>query len=156
VDGEWAVAGNPTIPFGMQSLPAGGKPAQTFLGGNLWAIFRYSKNKDLAIELARIMSSPDIQYLYWKELGGLPVTNDTYAAHPDAREGPWAAMYQAAQSAEPLPWSPAFSQVSPLLSAALKPSFAEIASTGSYSAPNLKAQLATANQKFAAALKGAG
>jgi multiple sugar transport system substrate-binding protein len=153
ISDEWSLAANPTIPYGMNAIPGGGKPAQTFLGGNLWAIFKHGKNKDLAFELAKIMTSPDIQYMYWKELSGLPVTQDTYTQHPEAKQGVWKVLYDAALNAEPLPWTPAFGQVSPLLAAAVKPSFAEMSGGGNYNLAGLKAQLTTANQKLAEALK---
>jgi multiple sugar transport system substrate-binding protein len=150
---DWALAGNPTVPYGMTEMPPGGKPVQSYLGGATWAINKYSKNRELALGLAKIMGEPDIQQLTWKEIGGLPVTKETFTAHPETKEGVWKVMYEAALSAQPTPWSPAFTQVSPLISAALKPSFGEVVATGTYSTAALKTQFDTANEKLAAALK---
>lgn len=150
---DWALAGNPTVPYGRSALPSGQKPVQTYLGGATWAISKYTPNRELALGMARIMGDPDIQRMTWQEVGGLPVTNETFTAHPETRQGVWEVIYDSALSAAPTPWSPSFVQVSPLLSAAVKPSFAELAATGTYNAGALKAQLDTANKKLAAALQ---
>jgi multiple sugar transport system substrate-binding protein len=150
---EWALAGNPTVPYGQSALPSGQKPVQTYLGGATWAISKYSPNRTLALGMARIMGDPDIQRMTWQEVGGLPITNETFTAHPETRQGVWEVIYESALSAAPTPWSPSFVQVSPLLSAGVKPSFAELAADGTYNAAALKAQLDTANKKLAAALR---
>jgi len=146
---QWALAGNPTVPFGQQSTST---PVQSYLGGATWAISKYSKGRDLALGLAKIMGDADVQQLTWKEVGGLPTTNDTFDKYPETRQGVWKVIYDAAAAAAPTPWSPSFGQASPLLAAAVKPSFSQIAASGAYSLDNLKAQLDTANEKLKAAL----
>lgn len=152
VEKEWALAGNPTVPYGQESVPSGAKPVQSYLGGATWAISKFSKNRDLALGLAKIMGDPDVQQLTWKEVGGLPTTNETFIKHPETRAGDWKVIYDAAVSAQATPWSPSFGQVSPLLAAAVKPSFSELAANGKYNTDTLKAQLDTANEKLKAAL----
>jgi multiple sugar transport system substrate-binding protein len=152
VENEWALAGNPTVPYGQNQLQGGAQPVQSYLGGATWAISKFSKNRDLALGLAKIMGEPDVQQLTWKEVGGLPTTNETFTAHPETREGDWKVIYEAAAGAQATPWSPSFGQVSPLLAAAVKPSFSELAATGTYSVDQLKVQLDTANEKLKAAL----
>lgn len=149
VANDWALAGNPTVPFGQQSTAT---PVQSYLGGATWAISKYSKNRDLALGLAKIMGDADVQQLTWKEVGGLPATNETFDKYPETRQGVWKVIYDAAVSAQATPWSPSFGQVSPLLAAAVKPSFSQIAASGTYSLDGLKAQLDTANEKLKAAL----
>ncbi|TDE13542.1 ABC transporter substrate-binding protein [Jiangella asiatica] len=148
----WGLAGNPTVPFGMSALPAGQPAVQTYLGGATWAISKHSKNRDLALELTKLMGDPDVQQLTWQEVGGLPVTEETFEAHPETREDHWQVIYDAAVAAEATPWSPSFGQVSPLIAEALKPSFAELAGSGGYDSDALRTQLQTANEKLAAAL----
>src|SRR5262249_36120783 len=62
IAGKYAFAVGPTVPFGMKSIPAGGKAAQGFVSGQYLTIFKHSKNPDLALQLIKVMTSPDIQY----------------------------------------------------------------------------------------------
>jgi multiple sugar transport system substrate-binding protein len=150
---DWALAGNPTVPYGRTALPGGQKPVQTYLGGATWAISKYTRNRTLALGMAKIMGDPDIQRMTWQEVGGIPVTTETFAAYPETKQGVWAVTYEAAVNAAPTPWSPSFAQVSPLLSAAVKPSFAELAANGTYDPAALRKQLDTADQTLAQALE---
>ncbi|GAB3003114.1 extracellular solute-binding protein [Amycolatopsis acidiphila] len=153
VAGDWALAGNPTVPYGRPALPAGTRPVQSYFGGATWAISKYSSKRELALGLARMMGDPDVQRLTWQEVGGLPITTETFTAHPETRQGVWKTIYDSATNAAPTPWSPSFAQVSPLLSTAVKPSFAELAAGGTYDPGALKARLVTANQALTTALE---
>ena len=152
VEKDWALAGNPTVPYGQSKLKSGQPNVQTYLGGATWAISKYSKNRDLALSLAKLMGDPDVQQLTWKEVGGLPVTKETFTKHPETKQGVWEVIFKAAESAQATPWSPSFPQVTPLIAAAVKPSFTALAGGGDYSASQLKQALSTANEQFQAAL----
>jgi multiple sugar transport system substrate-binding protein len=156
VANDWALAANPTVPYGQTSPPSGQQPVQTYLGGATWAISKYAADRDLALSLAKLMGDADVQQLTWKEVGGLPVTNETFTAHPETRQGVWKVIYEAALAAQATPWSPSFPQVTPLLAAAVKPSFAAQAGGRSYDMKALRAALQTANQKLQVALDSEG
>jgi maltose-binding protein MalE len=144
------------VPYGQTSPPSGQQPVQTYLGGATWAISKYAADRDLALSLAKLMGDADVQQLTWKEVGGLPVTNETFTAHPETRQGVWKVIYEAALAAQATPWSPSFPQVTPLLAAAVKPSFAAQAGGRSYDMKALRAALQTANQKLQVALDSEG
>lgn len=152
VEKTWALAANPTVPFGQATLKSGQPNVQTYLGGAAWAISKYSKHRDLALSLAKLMGDADVQQLTWSQVGGLPTTLETFTAHPETKQGVWEVIFKASESALATPWSPAFPNVTPLLAGAVKPSFAMLAGGQNYSVDGLKQALASANQQLQAAL----
>lgn len=149
----WAVAPNPTIPYGMKRLPKGGKAAETYLGGSWLGILKYSRNKDLAVDFCKVLVSDEIQYLIWKELAEVPVTHSVYKRHPEITKGVWGTTYQAALNAYPTPFSGSWGLLETLVAQALQPIFQKVATTGTYSLSDLKANLSKANSQLQASLK---
>lgn len=150
----WAVAPNPTVPYGMKSLPKGGKAAETFLGGQWWGILKYSKNKELAQDFCKVMLSDEIQYMTWKNQASLPVTNSAYRAHPEMSNGVWGTAYQSALHSYPTPFSGSWGLLETVVAQAVKPIFQQIATAGTYSPAELKANLSKANAQLQASMQG--
>ncbi len=61
VAGKYAYAVMPTIPPGATSLPAGGVGATSILSGDNVVVAKYSKNKDLALALVKLLTSEQMQ-----------------------------------------------------------------------------------------------
>jgi multiple sugar transport system substrate-binding protein len=153
-DMVWAP--DPTVPYGHSSMPHGAKPAQGFVSGQYWSIFKYGKNKALALELAKLMVSPEIQYQTWKLRGQTPVVQQTFTKYPDTNQPPWDAFNTAEQKSYPIPFSGAWGQLEELVGQAITKLAAGIATTGSYQQSDLKAALSQVNQQLQSVLQGQG
>jgi multiple sugar transport system substrate-binding protein len=152
VAGKYAYAAGPTVPYGMTSLPKGGKPAQGFVSGQYLTIFKYSKNPDLALQLIKVMTSADVQHQLFKLRAQQPVVLETFTKYPDAKVAPWDALYDAELKAYPTPFFGSWLQLEVVLGKAINKMAQQIGATGSYSKNDLKAALTQANQQLAASL----
>jgi multiple sugar transport system substrate-binding protein len=77
IAGKYAYAIMPTIPPGATSLPSGGTAATSILSGDNLVVANYSKNKDLALALVKLLTSAEMQDLYYKTFGELPTNKET-------------------------------------------------------------------------------
>lgn len=152
IAGHYAFADGPTVPVGMKSLPKGGKPAQGFVSGQYLTIFKYSKNPELALQLIKVMTSPDIQYQLFKLRAQQPVVLETFTKYPDAKLAPWDALYDAELKSFPTPFFGSWAQLEVVLGKAINQMAQQIGVTGTYSKDALKAALTTANQQLEASL----
>jgi len=152
VAGQYEFTLGPTVPYGMSSLPPGGKPAQGFVSGQYWTIFKYSKNPELALNLIKVVVSPDIQYQYFKLRAQQPVVLETFTKYPDAKAGPWAALYEAELKAYPTPFFGSWGPLEVEIGKAINRMAAQIGITGSYSMDDLKSALTQVNQELQATL----
>jgi len=152
VAGQYAFTLGPTVPYGMSSLPPGGKPAQGFVSGQYWTIFKYSKNPELALNLIKVVVSADIQYQYFKLRAQQPVVLETFTKYPDAKAGPWAALYDAELKAYPTPFFGSWGPLEVEVGKAINKIAAQIGLTGSYSMDDLKSELTQVNQELQATL----
>ena len=76
VDGKYAFAPLPTIPYGMQQLPPNGVPVQTIVSGDNMTIASYSTVKDLALKLINMLTDQQHQVQYTGIFGDLPTNVD--------------------------------------------------------------------------------
>jgi len=153
VANEYAYAPTPTIPYGMTALPKGGKPAQGFVAGQYLTIFKWSKNKELALDLIKLMTSPRMQYEIWKAYGYLPVHLQTYRDFPELKQPPWSTFYTAEEAAYPTPFVGSWGQLQVVVGRVTNKMATQIATTGSYSQDDLKRALTEANRELEASLK---
>jgi multiple sugar transport system substrate-binding protein len=72
VAGKYAYAIMPTIPPGATAKPSGGVAATSILSGDNLVVAKYTKNKDLALALVKLLTSADQQKAYYKTFGELP------------------------------------------------------------------------------------
>jgi len=150
---EWAYAATPTIPYGMTSLPPGGKPAQGFVAGQYLTIFKFSQNKDLALELIKVITSPAIQHEIWKAYGFLPVNLQTYKDFPELTQTPWNTFYTAEENAYPTPFVGNWGNLQVVVGRAISQTAAQIATTGTYNPDDLKRRLLEAHRELEASIK---
>ncbi|MFG2039709.1 ABC transporter substrate-binding protein [Dactylosporangium sp. NPDC048998] len=109
VAGKYAYAIMPTIPPGATSLPGGGVGATSILSGDNLVVAKYSKNKDLALALVKLLTSPDQQKAYYKTFGELP-TNAAAAKELQA-DPALAAIVDSASKAHGTPFNGGWSKV---------------------------------------------
>jgi multiple sugar transport system substrate-binding protein len=107
--GKYEYALMPTIPPGATSTPSGGKPAASILSGDNLVVAKYSKNKDLAFALVKMLTEADSQQSYYKTFGEMP----TNAAAADAlKSDPLVApIIESAQKSVGTPFTGAWSAI---------------------------------------------
>ncbi len=152
VAGQYEYTVGPTVPYGMSSIPAKGKPAQGFVSGQYLTIFKYSQNKDLALQLIKVMTSPDIQYQLFKLRAQQPVVLETFTKYPDAKLAPWDALYDAELKSYATPFFGSWLQLEVVLGKAINTIAQQIGVTGTYKKDDLKAALSQANVQLAASI----
>ena len=109
VAGKYAYALMPTIPPGATALPAGGIGASSILSGDNLVVAKYSKNKDLALELVKLLTSAEMQEKYYQTFGELP-TGKEYAQKLQS-DPALGAIVESAGKAKGTPFSGGWSQV---------------------------------------------
>jgi ABC-type glycerol-3-phosphate transport system substrate-binding protein len=152
VAGQYEYTLGPTIPYGLSSLPSGGKPAQGFVSGQYYTLFKYSKNPQLALNLLKVVVSPEIQYQYFKLRKQQPVVLSTFDKYPELKQGNWAALYDAALKAYPTPFFSAWGPLEVELGKAVNKIAGQVGISGSYSMSDLKSALTQVNQELQASL----
>lgn len=109
VAGKYAYALMPTIPPGATTRPAAGVGATSILSGDNVVVAKYSKEKDLALALVKLLTSEDMQKTYYETFGELP-TNAAAAA--TLRDDPaLAAIVESASKSAGTPFTGAWGQV---------------------------------------------
>ena len=109
VAGKYAYALMPTIPPGATTRPAGGVGATSILSGDNVVVAKYSKEKDLALALVKLLTSEEMQKTYYETFGELP-TNAAAAA--TLRDDPaLAAIVESASKSAGTPFTGAWGQV---------------------------------------------
>jgi multiple sugar transport system substrate-binding protein len=139
-----AFAPLPVMPYGLTKLPPGGRAAETMTTGGYWAIPRYAQAKTpLAMEFARVSTTPAMQVTAYKLLGYMPVT---YAGIKAVEQADPASkpFIQAAVGAQRTSVSPVWSYVETGLGTAVNNIGSHVATTGSWSASYAEEQLRTA------------
>ncbi|MDG4825506.1 extracellular solute-binding protein [Asanoa sp. WMMD1127] len=109
VAGKYAYAVMPTIPPGATSLPSGGVGATSILSGDNVVVAKYSKHKDLALALVKLLTSEEMQTSYYRTFGELP-TNQA-AADKLGSDPALAAIVESAGKSENTPFTGGWSQV---------------------------------------------
>jgi multiple sugar transport system substrate-binding protein len=109
VAGKYGYSIMPTIPPGASALPAGGQAAASILSGDNLVVAKYTKNKDLALALVKMLTSAEAQSSYYQTFGELP-TNATAAAAL-AGDPALAALVDSSSKSVGTPFTGAWSQV---------------------------------------------
>lgn len=146
VDGKFAFAPMPTIPYGMQQRPSNGVPAATIVSGDMLAIADYSNVKSLALKFINMVTDSQHQIQWTQTFGDLPVNVD--AANSLASKDPaTAAFIQAEQGATPTPFSGAWGPLEVAL-AGVSSKLANEVATNRYDSSHIKPLLDQANQQI--------
>jgi multiple sugar transport system substrate-binding protein len=109
VAGKYAYAVMPTIPPGATARPAGGLGATSILSGDNLVVAKYTRNQDLALKLVNLLTSAEMQEVYYKTLGELPA-NASEAAKLSA-DPALAALVESASKSIGTPFTGAWSQI---------------------------------------------
>ncbi|HEX4703737.1 MAG TPA: extracellular solute-binding protein [Pseudonocardiaceae bacterium] len=109
VAGKYAYALMPTIPPGATGVPAGGKAASSILSGDNLVVAKYSRHRDLALALIKMLTSQEAQDEYYRTFGELP-TNAAEAKHLES-DPALAAIVDSASKSVGTPFVGGWSQV---------------------------------------------
>ncbi|GIG88490.1 ABC transporter substrate-binding protein [Plantactinospora endophytica] len=109
VAGKYGYAVMPTVPPGATARPAGGQDATSILSGDNLVVAKYTKHRDLALVLVKLLTSPDQQRTYYETFGELPT--DASAATALQADPALAAMVDSSARSVATPFSGAWSQV---------------------------------------------
>jgi multiple sugar transport system substrate-binding protein len=143
VDGKYAFAPMPTVPFGATSLPPGGIAAGTIVSGNDMAITQYSDNKDLALRYIDLVTNEEEQAHYHDVFGDIPANQA--AATTLAQGDPQVqAFIDAEETATPTSFTGAWGDVQIGLTNVVTQSLAGLAS-GTYDQAAVQRLLAEAD-----------
>jgi multiple sugar transport system substrate-binding protein len=143
VAGKVGFAALPSVPYGMSARPAGGRPAETIVSGNYWAIPKYVGSKmQLALDFAKISVSPAAQLKQFHLLGWMPVTT-AGVSEVESADGPAVKPFIAAErGSTSTAITPAWSYVEDGMEAVMSHVASQLATTHSYSASYASSQLA--------------
>ena len=143
VKGKWKYALLPAVPPGATSRPANGVDAASILSGDNVLIADYSKNKDLAFQLVKLLTEQDVQLDYYKKTGNLPANAAALQSlQSDAKLAP---VTEAAKKSVATPFTGAWSDIQLALTNVAVQSIPDL-SKGSVSDAQLDSRLADAQK----------
>ncbi len=146
VDGQYAYAPMPTIPYGMQARPANGVAASTIVSGDMLAVADYSNVKDLAFSFINLLTDNQHQLQWTQTFGDLPA-NAAAASSLASKDPQTAAFIQAEQGATPTPFSGEWGPLEVAL-AGVSSKLANEVATNHYDPSHIKPLLDQANQQI--------
>ena len=149
VKGKWKYALLPLVPPGMTARPANGVEAASILSGDNVLVADYSKNKDLAFQLVKLLTEQDVQLDYYKKTGNLPANAAALQSlQSDEKLGP---VTEAAKKSVATPFTGAWSDIQLALTNVAVQSIPDL-SKGSVSDADLDSRLAAAQKTAQSAL----
>jgi hypothetical protein len=98
------------------------------------------------------MTSPDIQYQFFKQDAQVPVTLATFDKYPDTKKSPWGIFVPAEEKSYPIQFNGAWGQLEVVIGQAINKMATQIATTGTYKRADLTAALQQANTQLQTAL----
>jgi multiple sugar transport system substrate-binding protein len=150
VAGKYAYAVMPTVPPGATKLPSGGKAAATIISGDNMVVAKYSKNRDLAFALVKMLTSEENQVAYTKTFGDLP-TNAAAAKKIEEGNQLLAPILDAGTKAYGTPFTGAWGDTQLALTNVVVQSIPGL-SSGGVSSSDLQSKLEAAQDSAQAAL----
>jgi multiple sugar transport system substrate-binding protein len=151
VAGKYAFAPLPTIPYGMQQLPANGVAVETIVSGDNMTIASYSTVKDLALKFIGLVTDTQHQLKYTSIFGDLP-TNADAANQLAGKSAQTKAFVQAETGATAVPTTGEWGPIEVALAGVTAKLGGEVASN-TYSPSHIKPLLDQANATIQAQLK---
>jgi multiple sugar transport system substrate-binding protein len=149
VKGKWKYALLPLVPPGATSRPANGVEAASILSGDNLLVADYSKNKDLAFQLVKLLTEQDVQLDYYKKTGNLPA--NAAALQTLQSDEKLAPVAEAATKSVATPFTGAWSDIQLALTNVAVQSIPDL-SKGSVSDADLDSRLATAQKSAQSSL----
>jgi multiple sugar transport system substrate-binding protein len=157
VSGNIGFAPLPNVPYGMSSRPAGGTAAETIVGGTDWIIPKYAGSEtQLAMEFAKLTVSPAAQLKVFQLMGQLPVTDTGIKEAESTGGSDVKAFITAGEEATLLPPTTSWSYVENGMETVLNHIATQLATTHSYSADYVAAQLSTEESEVTASIASSG
>jgi len=150
VKGKYAFAPLPTIPYGMQQLPANGVAVETIVSGDNMTIASYSTVKDLALKFINLVTDKPHQLAYTHIFGDLP-TNADAAAELAGQNAQTKAFVQSEGGATAVPTTSEWGPIEVALAAVTAKLGGEVAAH-TYNPSHIKPLLDQANQQIQAQL----
>jgi multiple sugar transport system substrate-binding protein len=134
------------VPF-LENAPSGGKKVNSMVAGINMAVFKYTKNKDAALNFVKFMTSDEEQIALNKTYGSLPSVKS--ASSDSAFQQPEQKVLSAVlnDSAAPLPQVATESQFETLVGTAMKELFADAAGGKPITDDAIKAKLTSAQSQ---------
>jgi multiple sugar transport system substrate-binding protein len=149
VKGKWKFALLPLVPPGATSRPANGVEAASILSGDNLLVADYSKNKDLAFQLVKLLTDQDVQLDYYKKFGSMPA--NAAALQTLQSDEQLAPVAEAAKKSVATPFTGAWSDIQLALTNVAVQSIPDL-SKGSVSDADLDSRLATAQKSAQSSL----
>ena len=149
VKGKWKFALLPLVPPGATSRPANGVEAASILSGDNLLVADYSKNKDLAFQLVKLLTEQDVQLDYYKKFGSMPANAAALQTLQSDEE--LAPVAEAAKKSVATPFTGAWSDIQLALTNVAVQSIPDL-SKGSVSDAALDSRLAAAQKTAQSAL----
>ena len=153
VKGKYEYTPMPTIPFGMNEIPAGGEPTPSIVSGDYLGVADYSDAQDTALQLIKLMTDYQNQLDYFHAVGDLPCNKeavDDLAAKSETVE----TFADAEQDATPTPFTGSFGPIELIMGSVSAKLGSKIA-TNSFSPSDVGEQLKRANDEAQAQLNKA-
>lgn len=150
---EFAFAPMPKIPYGMTSLPPGGKAPGTFLSADDLLIATYA-SKPLALQFLKILLSDKYQLLQYKLTGQLPVTTSAGAAADKLDPSQNSVFVKNLATQQPTPFVSAWGTLEGALATVATQSASHVASSGSLTSADISSELQVANNAVQQQLGG--
>ncbi|MCL6625233.1 MAG: sugar ABC transporter substrate-binding protein [Alicyclobacillus shizuokensis] len=154
VKDDYAFAPMPTIPYGMNALPQGGVPVQTFVSGNDFVIPKYVTGERYQAALKWIKFFTDVpqQNEMYKVYGQMPVNVNAYKNNPELNTPVIKAFVEAENHAYPIPFTPAWGNIE-VVYGGVSNKIANAIATHSYHDGDISAALKAANQQAQSSLQ---
>jgi multiple sugar transport system substrate-binding protein len=151
MNGHYGFVPMPTIPYGMQQLPANGTPVTSIVSGDMLAIASYSSVKSLALKFINLVTDTQHQEDYTKTFGDLP-TNVTAANALASQDELIAGLVKAETGATPTPFSGSWASIQ-IAMAGVCSKLANSVATNQYAPSQIQPLLDQANQQIQGTLK---
>lgn len=150
---DFAFAPMPKIPYGMTSLPPGGKAPGTFLSADDLLIATYA-SKPLALQFLKILLSQKYQLLQYQLTGQLPVTTAAGAVADKVDPSQNSVFVENLGTQEPTPFVSAWGTLEGALTTVATQSASHIASSNSLSSSDISNELQVASNAVQQQLGG--
>jgi multiple sugar transport system substrate-binding protein len=145
VKGKYEYAPMPTIPYGMEAIPAGGEPTPSIVSGDYLGVADYSDAQDAALQLINLMTDYQNQLDYFEAVGDLPC-NTKAVKDLAAKSDTVKTFAEAERNATPTPFTGAFGPIE-LVMASVSAKLGNKIATNSFSPSDIKEQLKRANEE---------
>jgi multiple sugar transport system substrate-binding protein len=153
VNGKYEYAPMPTIPYGMEAIPAGGEPTPSIVSGDYLGVADYSDAQDTALQLINLMTDYQNQLDYFEAVGDLPCNNKA-VEELVAKSDTVKTFAEAERNATPTPFTGAFGPIE-LIMGSVSAKLGNKIATNSFSPSDIKEQLKRANEEAQAQLNKA-